>query len=64
LRVTGSMSGEIDSYYKAMEFLSRFQERFDWNRLLGNRYGLNNITDALLAMKDMTEIKPVFDPAA
>jgi threonine dehydrogenase-like Zn-dependent dehydrogenase len=64
LRVLGSMSGEIDAYAKAMEFLDRHQDRFDWDALLGSRYGLDNVTGALEAMQRMDEIKPIFDPAA
>lgn len=64
LRVLGSMSGEIDSYFKALEFLSRFRDRFEWDRLFGSRYGLNDVSEALVSMKRMSEIKPVFDPSA
>lgn len=63
LHVLGSMSGEIDSYHKALEFLARHRDRFDWDRLFGSRYGLHNVTEALRSMKRMDEIKPVFDPA-
>lgn len=62
LRVRGSMSGDIDSYYKAMEFLRAHRDRFEWDLMLGRTYGLDRITDALIAMKRMDEIKPVVDP--
>jgi threonine dehydrogenase-like Zn-dependent dehydrogenase len=64
LRVTGSMSGDIDAYHKALEFLGRHRDRFDWNRMLGRRYGLHEVNDALQAMRRMEQIKPVIDPAA
>lgn len=63
LSVLGSMSGEIDSYFKALEFLSQHRDRYDWDRLFGSRYGLHNVTEALESMKRMDEIKPIFDPA-
>jgi len=63
LRITGSMSGDIDAYYKALEFLGRHRERFDWDRMLGRRYGLGEVNDALDAMRSMREIKPIVDPA-
>ena len=63
LTITGSMSGDIDAYFKAMEFLSTHRERFDWNRMLGRRYGLHEVTDALGAMQRMEEIKPIIDPS-
>ena len=62
LHLTGSMSGDIDSYYKAMDFLSRFRSRFDWDLMLGASYGLHEVTAALTSMRDMREIKPVIDP--
>lgn len=64
LSVLGSMSGDIDAYFKALEFLSVHRDRFDWDRLFGpTRYGLHNVTEALESMRRMAEIKPVFDPA-
>lgn len=64
LRVQGSMSGDIDSYYKALRFLEQHQGRFDWNRMLGKEYGLDEVTDALHAMQRMEEIKPVIVPGS
>lgn len=63
LRVTGSMSGDTDAYYKAMQFLSRHRDRFDWSRMLGRRYGLHEATQALESMRAMGDIKPVIDPS-
>ncbi|GAC1345728.1 MAG: hypothetical protein NVSMB29_20030 [Candidatus Dormibacteria bacterium] len=62
LRVAGSMSGDVDSYFKALEFLDRHRDRFDWGAMLGNRYGLHQVTEALESMRAMREIKPVLDP--
>lgn len=63
LHITGSMSGDIDAYYKALEFLARHRDRFDWDRMLGQRYGLHQVNDALDAMRRMEQIKPIVDPA-
>jgi L-iditol 2-dehydrogenase len=62
LRVSGSMSGDIDAYAKAMEFLARHRDRFDWNLMIGKRYGLHEVGDAISAMRALEEIKPVIDP--
>ena len=63
LSIAGSMSGDIDSYFKALEFLSTHQNVFNWDRMLGRRYGLHQVTDALSAMRGMYEIKPIIDPS-
>ncbi|WP_228431380.1 zinc-binding dehydrogenase [Baekduia soli] len=62
LSVIGSMSGDTDVYSKALVFLRDHRDRFGWDRMLGNRYGLHNVTEGLEAMLSMSEIKPVFDP--
>jgi len=62
LRVRGSMSGDIDAYFKALEFLAAHRSRFDWDRLFGRRYGLEEVTGALESMKHMEDIKPVLVP--
>ena len=63
LTVRGSFGGDIDSYYKALEFLRRFRTRFDFNLVLGERYGLGSVTDALQKMQRYEDIKPVIVPA-
>lgn len=63
LRIHGSMSGEIDAYHKALRFLAEHRERFDWDLMLGRRYGLHQIGEALESMRGMKEIKPIVDPA-
>jgi threonine dehydrogenase-like Zn-dependent dehydrogenase len=62
ISVIGSMSGEIGDYHTAMQFLDRYQHRFDWNRMLGNTYGLDQLAEAMAAMKRMDEIKPIIRP--
>lgn len=63
IRVTGSMSGEIGNYQTALEFLDRFSGRFDWNRMFGASYGLDDLAEAMDAMVSMREIKPVIVPS-
>jgi len=62
LRITGSFSGAIDSYWKALRFLDRHQDRFDWDRLLSPPRPLAQATDALAAMVRGDEVKPVVEP--
>lgn len=63
LNIIGSMSAAESHYWKAMQFLDQRQDEFDFDRLLGSRYGLNEVTSALRGMQNLTEIKPVIDPA-
>jgi threonine dehydrogenase-like Zn-dependent dehydrogenase len=62
LTVIGSLGAEIDAYYKAMELLRAQRDRFDWNRLIGNRYPLAQATTALRRMQDFSETKAVLVP--
>ncbi|WP_143105518.1 hypothetical protein [Pseudonocardia ammonioxydans] len=63
ISLRGSMSGDIGDYHTAMQLLDRHRTRFDWDKLLGNTYGLDGIADAMAAMRRMDEIKPVIRPA-
>jgi threonine dehydrogenase-like Zn-dependent dehydrogenase len=62
LRIRGSMSGEIGDYHTALQILDRFSDRFDWDRLLGQRYPLTELDQAMNAMLKMEQIKPVITP--
>jgi L-iditol 2-dehydrogenase len=62
LTIIGSLGAEIDAYYKAMELLRAQRTRFDWNRLIGNRYSLADATTALRRMQDFSETKAVLVP--
>lgn len=63
LTVVGSMSGEVGDYHTALRFLDRYQDRFDWSRMLGKTYGLDELAVAMAAMRRMDEIKPVIRPS-
>jgi L-iditol 2-dehydrogenase len=63
LSVIGSMSADDSHYWKAMQFLSQTQSEFEFDRLLTSRVGLDGVTAALSGMQDLSEIKPVIDPA-
>lgn len=63
LDVIGSMSASDSHYWKAMDFMSRAQGEFNFDRLLTNRFGLHQVTDALRGMQDLSETKPIIDPS-
>jgi threonine dehydrogenase-like Zn-dependent dehydrogenase len=62
LTIIGSLGAEIDAYYKALDLLRAERKRFDWNRLLGGRYSLDDATTALRRMQDFSETKAVLVP--
>lgn len=63
LNVIGSMSADDSHYWKAMQFLSRTQNEFAFDRLFTTRFGLDGVGAALRGMQDLSEIKPIIDPA-
>jgi L-iditol 2-dehydrogenase len=62
LTVIGVMSGNTEHYYKALQFLDHNRDRFGFAETLSNRYRLEQINDALEAMKGFREIKPLVLP--
>jgi threonine dehydrogenase-like Zn-dependent dehydrogenase len=62
LTIVGSLGAEIDSYHRALELLRRQRDRFDWSRLIGGSYPLEEATTALRRMQDFTETKAVVVP--
>jgi len=63
LTIVGSLGAEIDSYYKALEFLRSQRNRFEWDLLLGADHSLGEATEALRRMQRFEEIKAVLDPS-
>jgi L-iditol 2-dehydrogenase len=63
LRIVGSFGANIGDYHRALGFLDQYRDRFDWDALLGSEYSLDDITLALEAVRQGTEIKPIIVPA-
>ena len=62
LTILGVMSGDTDHYYKALQFLKHNRERFSFADMLSNRYRLEQINEALEAMRAFREVKAVVIP--
>jgi threonine dehydrogenase-like Zn-dependent dehydrogenase len=62
LTILGVMSGDTDHYYKALQFLKHNRERFSFADILSNRYRLEQINEALEAMRALREVKAVVVP--
>jgi L-iditol 2-dehydrogenase len=59
LTILGIMSGDTDHYYKALQFLRHNREHFRFEDMLSNHYRLEQINDAMEAMRALREVKPV-----
>lgn len=57
--VIGVMSGHTDHYYKAIQFVESNQDRFSFEDMLSNSYQLDQINDAMEAMRTFQEVKPL-----
>ena len=57
--VIGTRSGAIDTFHRAMKFMERHADRFDWDKMITNTYALEDINDAMAKMQTWEEIKPV-----
>lgn len=57
--VIGSRSGGIDTFHRAMKFLERHADRFEWDRIISGSYRLEDINRAMDKMQRWEEIKPV-----
>jgi L-iditol 2-dehydrogenase len=64
LRLAGVFSADIDAYWKALQFMLRRRDAIDWELLFGRRYALADAGEALGAMREGREIKPVLVPGA
>ncbi|WP_150462063.1 zinc-binding dehydrogenase [Nesterenkonia ebinurensis] len=62
LQVMGSFSGSIRHYWQALEIVSRHQGDMPFAELITGTYGLDEVDDALNAMRAETEIKPLIVP--
>ncbi len=61
VHVIGSFSGDARSYFKALDFVSRQQERIPFEKMITGRYKLSEVNTALQRMKRLEEIKPLIE---
>jgi len=62
LKILGSLSGRAKAYWKALEFISAHRNSIPFERIISNRYPLDQVNLALERMKRYEEIKPVILP--
>src|SRR5437763_1508818 len=61
LRILGSLSGRAKAYWKALDFLSAHGTEIRFERMISNRYTLDQVNTALERMQRYEEIKPVIE---
>src|ERR1700761_1491925 len=57
ITIQGSLSADIDSYYRGLKFLEAQRSRFDWSLMSGSSFPLSDATSALELMASQKEIK-------
>ncbi|MBT2213294.1 zinc-binding dehydrogenase [Actinomadura sp. NEAU-AAG7] len=62
LNVLGSLNGDVGDYYRSVEFLRTFQDRFAWDDLFSAPDGLDGASAALAAMQRQEQVKAVIHP--
>lgn len=62
--ILGVQSADIGQFWKALEFVRRAGERFDFEAMLTTRYPLGQINEAIQSMRAFREIKPLVLPWA
>lgn len=59
LTVQGVMSADIEHYHGGLKFLERHHDTLPFDRVISNRYALDDINTAMARMKSMSEMKPL-----
>lgn len=59
ITVIGSFSGDARSYSLALDFISKHQRTFPFEKMITGRYKLDDVNVAMERMKNFQEIKPV-----
>lgn len=61
LDIIGNLSGSIVHYYKVLQFIKNRRSKYSFADIVSKKYSLENVNEALTAMENGKEIKPVID---
>jgi threonine dehydrogenase-like Zn-dependent dehydrogenase len=61
LRLIGSFSGDARSYWQALRFVDRWQQRIPFEKMITNKFSIDEVNTALTRMQALQEIKPVIE---
>lgn len=62
VEIISTVMAEARHFQQAIDFIATRQDRFDFSQILSNRYTLDRLGDALKAMSELREVKPVILP--
>jgi L-iditol 2-dehydrogenase len=62
LLIIGSASATIDHYYKALKLIQNRRDKYPFADIVTHKYSLDEVNEAVAAMKKGQEIKPVIIP--
>jgi threonine dehydrogenase-like Zn-dependent dehydrogenase len=62
LEIRGCWGSDMSHFWRAMQVIARFQDRFDWRCLISRRYSLDKVQQALLDVKSRRVVKAVITP--
>jgi L-iditol 2-dehydrogenase len=64
VQILSTVMAEARHFYQAVEFIATRSKQFDFKKLISNTYTLDKLTDALKAMSEFREVKPLILPRA
>jgi Zn-dependent alcohol dehydrogenase len=62
MQIIGSASAAIGHYYKALQLIHNRRDKYPFAEIVTNKYTLDQVNEAVTAMKHGQEIKPVIIP--
>jgi L-iditol 2-dehydrogenase len=62
LQIIGNASATIGHYYKALQLIQNRRDKYPFAEIVTNKYKLDQVNEAVAAMKRGQEIKPVIIP--
>jgi threonine dehydrogenase-like Zn-dependent dehydrogenase len=62
LTIVGSINGDASDYLHAIDFFTRFADRFPWDDLFSAPVGLAEASACIAHMHELGEVKAVIDP--
>lgn len=59
ITILGSAHAQIEDIWRGLQFIKTHKHKYPFSEIVSNKYALDQVTEALLAMEEGKEIKPV-----